>query len=63
VQRDSSKELVDDFIDVAQHRIVDVVGDDTYGRKVIGMLLLFFFIPIIIIIISTKLFGYIYVFP
>ncbi|XP_046444749.1 rho GTPase-activating protein 1-like isoform X2 [Daphnia pulex] len=35
-QRDSLKELdVDDFIDVAQHRIVDVVGDDTYGRKVI----------------------------
>lgn len=41
-QRDSLKELdVDDFIDVAQHRIVDVVGDDTYGRKVIGMFLLF----------------------
>jgi len=42
-QRDASKELdVDDFIDVAQHRIVDVVGDDTYGRKVIGMLLLYY---------------------
>ncbi len=39
VERDASKDLVDDFIDVAQHRIVDVVGDDTYGRKVIGMLL------------------------
>ncbi|KAI9564247.1 hypothetical protein GHT06_007985 [Daphnia sinensis] len=30
-----SKEVVDDFIDVSQHGIVDVVGDDTYGRKVI----------------------------
>ena len=27
--------VVDDFSDVAQHKIVDVVGDDTYGRKVI----------------------------
>ncbi len=32
---DLSKEVVDDFLDVAQHSIVDVVGDDTYGRKVI----------------------------
>ena len=32
---DMSKEVVDDFLDVAQHNIVDVVGDDTYGRKVI----------------------------
>lgn len=25
----------DDFTDIAQHGIVDIVGDDTYGRKVI----------------------------
>lgn len=31
----TSTSEVDDFNDVAQHRIVDVVGDDTYGRKVI----------------------------
>jgi len=27
--------IVDDFADVAKYGIVDVVGDDTYGRKVI----------------------------
>lgn len=31
----STKTVVDDFSDVAQYGIVDVVGDDTYGRKVI----------------------------
>ncbi len=30
-----STSSVDDFSDVAKFGIVDVVGDDTYGRKVI----------------------------
>ena len=28
-------ELVEDFTDLAKHRIVDVVGDDMGGRKII----------------------------
>lgn len=31
----ASSTEVEDFSDVAQHRIVDCIGDDTYGRKVI----------------------------
>lgn len=46
-----SKEVVDDFLDVAQHGIVDVVGDDTYGRKVIGWFLLLAVIEIVLLII------------
>lgn len=32
---DISSPSLDDFADVAKYGIVDVVGDDTYGRKVI----------------------------
>ena len=31
----TEESIEDDFADVAKHGIVDVVGDDTYGRKVI----------------------------